>query len=158
MCYGTPCPLTRACLLSHFSHVQLCDPIDCRPPGSSVHGILQARILEWVAMPFLLSDTRTRTHTHNFNKCQPPEVFFSRKGRHKLTLARLFTYHTWSFRHPSSCYGIYFPFSWDKILYRLWIPFFFHPCLSNVSQNWVVRMLIWDLLTLISMSNVALSF
>ena len=28
-----------------------CDPMDCNPPGSSVHGILQARILEWVAMP-----------------------------------------------------------------------------------------------------------
>ena len=28
------------------------DPIDCRPPGSSVHGILQARILEWVAVAF----------------------------------------------------------------------------------------------------------
>ena len=30
----------------------LCDLIDCSPPGSSVHGILQARILEWVAIPF----------------------------------------------------------------------------------------------------------
>ena len=30
----------------------LCDPMDCNQPGSSVHGILQARILEWVAMPF----------------------------------------------------------------------------------------------------------
>ena len=30
----------------------LCDPIDGSPPGSSVHGILQARILEWVAIPF----------------------------------------------------------------------------------------------------------
>ena len=29
----------------------LCDPMDCSLPGSSVHGILQARILEWVAMP-----------------------------------------------------------------------------------------------------------
>ena len=28
----------------------LCDPTDCSPPGSSVHGILQARILEWVAI------------------------------------------------------------------------------------------------------------
>ena len=28
-----------------------CDPMDCSPPGSSVHGILQARRLEWVAMP-----------------------------------------------------------------------------------------------------------
>ena len=30
----------------------LCDPMDCSLPGSSVHGILQARILEWVATPF----------------------------------------------------------------------------------------------------------
>ena len=30
----------------------LCSPMDCSPPGSSVHGILQARILEWVAIPF----------------------------------------------------------------------------------------------------------
>ena len=38
--------------LSFFSHVRLCDPMDCSLPGSSVHGILQARILEWVAIPF----------------------------------------------------------------------------------------------------------
>ena len=37
-------------LLSHFSHVWLCDPIDSSPPGSSVPGILQARTLEWVAI------------------------------------------------------------------------------------------------------------
>ena len=30
----------------------LCDPMDCSPPGSSVHGILQARTLEWVAILF----------------------------------------------------------------------------------------------------------
>ena len=30
----------------------LCNPMDCRPPGSSVHGILQARILEWLAISF----------------------------------------------------------------------------------------------------------
>ena len=30
----------------------VCDPMDCSPPGSSVHGILQARILQWVAIPF----------------------------------------------------------------------------------------------------------
>ena len=30
----------------------LCDPMDCSPPGSSVHGILQARTLEWVAVSF----------------------------------------------------------------------------------------------------------
>ena len=30
--------------------LSLCDPVDCSPPGSSVHGVLQARILEWVAI------------------------------------------------------------------------------------------------------------
>ena len=39
-------------LLSHFSRVQLCDPIDGSPPGSPVPGILQARILEWIAIAF----------------------------------------------------------------------------------------------------------
>ena len=33
------------------SYLTLCNPMDCSPPCSSVHGILQARILEWVAMP-----------------------------------------------------------------------------------------------------------
>ena len=34
------------------SCLTLCDPMDCSPPDSSVHGILQARILEWVAISF----------------------------------------------------------------------------------------------------------
>ena len=34
------------------SSLTLCNPMGCSPLGSSVHGILQARILEWVAMPF----------------------------------------------------------------------------------------------------------
>ena len=38
-------------MLSHYSHVRLCDPMDCSPPGSSTHQILQARILEWIAIP-----------------------------------------------------------------------------------------------------------
>ena len=39
-------------LLSRFSRVWLCDPIDVSPPGSTVPGILQARTLEWVAISF----------------------------------------------------------------------------------------------------------
>ena len=39
-------------LLSHFSRVQLCDPIDGRPLGSPVPGILQARTMEWLAISF----------------------------------------------------------------------------------------------------------
>ena len=39
-------------LLSRFSRVRLCDPIDGSPPGFPVPGILQARTLEWVAISF----------------------------------------------------------------------------------------------------------
>ena len=34
------------------SHPTLCDPMDCSLPGSAVHGIFQARVLEWVAIAF----------------------------------------------------------------------------------------------------------
>ena len=39
-------------------------PLDCSPPGSSVHGILQARILEWVAMLSSRGSSRPRNQTH----------------------------------------------------------------------------------------------
>ena len=40
-------------LLNCFSHVRLFEtPVDCSPPGSSLHGVLQARILEWVAISY----------------------------------------------------------------------------------------------------------
>ena len=52
------------CMLSRFSRVRLCDPMDCSPPGSSVHGILQARILEWVAISSSRGSSRPRNQTH----------------------------------------------------------------------------------------------
>ena len=41
----------------------LCNPMDCSPPGFSVHGLLQARILEWVAMPFTRGSSQPRDWT-----------------------------------------------------------------------------------------------
>ena len=41
----------------------LCDPMDCSPPGSSIYGILQARILEWVAMPAFRGSSWPRYRT-----------------------------------------------------------------------------------------------
>ena len=38
----------------------LCNPMDCRPPGSSVHGILQAGILEWITIPFSRESSQPR--------------------------------------------------------------------------------------------------
>ena len=67
----------------------LCDPVDCSPPGSSVHGILQARILEWVAISFSRGSSRPRDWTQvsciagrrfniwairGYSKCEDAEV------------------------------------------------------------------------------------
>ena len=50
------CSVSQSCLT-------LCNPMDCSPPGSSVHGILQARILEWVAMPSSRRSSQPRDRT-----------------------------------------------------------------------------------------------
>ena len=49
--------------LLHLSPT-LCNPTDCSPPGSSVHGIPQARKLEWVAMPSSKGSSQPRDQTH----------------------------------------------------------------------------------------------
>ena len=46
------------------SCLAVCDPMDCSPPGSSVPGILQARILEWAAMPSCMESSGPRDWTH----------------------------------------------------------------------------------------------
>ena len=46
------------------SEVALCDPMDCSPPGSSLHGIFQLRLLQWVAIPFSRGSSRPREQTH----------------------------------------------------------------------------------------------
>ena len=48
------------CVLVTQSYPTLCDPLDCSTPGSSVHGILQERILEWVAIPFSRGSSHPR--------------------------------------------------------------------------------------------------
>ena len=53
------------CYLVAQSCPTLCDPMDGSPPGSSVHGILQARILEWVAISFSRGSSQLRDQTHS---------------------------------------------------------------------------------------------
>ena len=51
------------CVLVAQLCLTLCDPVDCSPPGSSVHVILQARILEWVDIPFSRESSQPRDRT-----------------------------------------------------------------------------------------------
>ena len=61
---GVGCHFLLQCMKvkSESEVAQLCptqgDPMDCSPPGSSVHGIFQARVLEWVAIAFLGSSVQ----------------------------------------------------------------------------------------------------
>ena len=52
------------CCLVAKSRPTLCGPMDCNPPGSSVHGICQARILEWVAISFSRGSSQPKDRTH----------------------------------------------------------------------------------------------
>ena len=49
------------------SYLTPCDPMDCSLPGSSVHGILQARTLEWVAVPFSRGSSQPRDRTQVYS-------------------------------------------------------------------------------------------
>ena len=53
-------------VLSHSVVSDSCDPIGCSPPGFSVHGILQARILEWVAISFSRGSSQPTNRTQVF--------------------------------------------------------------------------------------------
>ena len=76
------------CSLSHFTFcvlcglncsfcLTLCDPMDCSPPGSFVHGILQARILKWVAMPSSSVSSQPRDWTCiSYFSCIGPRVLY----------------------------------------------------------------------------------
>ena len=60
-------------MLSFFSHVRLfCDTMDYSPPGSSVYGISQARILEWVAMSFSRDFPKSPALSGRFFTTEPP--------------------------------------------------------------------------------------
>ena len=51
-------------VLSLSAVLTLCKPMDCSPPNSSVHRILQARILKWLAIPFSRASSRCKDWTH----------------------------------------------------------------------------------------------
>ena len=58
--------ITSVCLVTQ-SCLTVCDPMDCSPPGSSVQGVLQARILEWVVMPSSKGSSQPGNQTQIFH-------------------------------------------------------------------------------------------
>ena len=79
-----------------LSHVRLCNTMSCSPPGSSVQGISQARILEWITISSSRGSSRPREQTH--------VTCFSRTGRRVLYHwatweAPIYTVHTHIYNH-----------------------------------------------------------
>ena len=77
----------------------LCDPMDYSPPGCSVHGILQVRILEWVAIPFT-------------------EIFPTQRLNPGLLHCRWILYHLSNQESPKILEWIAYPFSRRSFLPR----------------------------------------
>ena len=51
------------CFLVTQLYLTLCDPMDCSPPGSSIHGIFQVKVLEWIAIGFSRGSSQPRDGT-----------------------------------------------------------------------------------------------
>ena len=75
----------HVCEPSCFSCVRLCDTMDCSPPGCSVHGILQAKILKWVAYSFSSGSSQPRNQTGWIAVYPHCSGFLSYKGRHVIS-------------------------------------------------------------------------
>ena len=72
---------TEICAFMHAKSLQsyptLCDSVDCSLPGSSVHRILQARILEWITMPSSRGSSRPKDGTHmSYISCIGRQVLY----------------------------------------------------------------------------------
>ena len=92
------CVCVCVCACAH-SCPMLCEPKDCSPPGSSVHGISQARVLEWVGIPYCRRSSQPKDGTHvscisgRFCTTEPPEkplyvTLFSIKPRESKRMTK----------------------------------------------------------------------
>ena len=91
----------RARLLQ--SCLTLCDPVDHRPPGSSVHGILQAKIVEWVVMPFSRVSFRSRNQTSiSYISCFGRRVLYHLGSPYYASTRYLSLWWTWKTQNENS--------------------------------------------------------
>ena len=90
--------ISAAAAKSLQSCLTLCDPMDCSPPGSSIHGIFQARVLEWGAIAFFdlhLYYLLFRQSVNIFFEYPSIVVFFKRRGStfHNISCLDIFFFH-----------------------------------------------------------------
>ena len=108
------------CAKSLQAYPTPCDPRDCRPPGSSVHGILQARILEWVAMPSSRRSSWPKDRTCiSFVSCISRQVLYHWHylipWTRWLTQQKFIFSQSWKLRSPRWSFGPV-QFLWELFL------------------------------------------
>ena len=81
--------LASASMLNSFS-LTVCNPMDCSPPGVSVHGILQAKIVEWVAISFSRGSSLPRNQTNiSYVSCIDEQVLYHQPHLENLSWAHI---------------------------------------------------------------------
>ena len=136
----------------------LCQPVDCSSPGSSVHGISQARILEWVAISFSRGSCWPRGWTHI--SCIAGRFFTTELMGKPLQKTRIFCKYLWSefvYRWSGDGNTVKSHFMWSRsclqwIFYYLSLsPELWSPYLPPLPHFYNV--LTWDFLVNIAGSN-----
>ena len=100
----------HVCVKSLHTCLTLCNPMDYNLPGFSVHGILQARILEWAAMPSSRGSSRPRDRTHVFYvSCIGRRVLYDQHHRLYYVLSHVLLFCNAGNSSPpgSSVHGIF---------------------------------------------------
>ena len=94
-----------SCMRAHLCPT-LCDPMDCSPSGSSVHGIFQERILEWVDISFSMVSSRPRDQIHSLLSSQVDSLPLSHQGSPSRCYTS--THVQWNIsKKSSSCSPLY---------------------------------------------------
>ena len=109
------CLVTQSCLI-------VCSPMEWGPPGSSVRGIFQARILEWVAISFSRGSSQPRNQTRIF--CIA-DIHFTVWATREAILSTNSTYFSWCNNTTETCIiCIFLKYMWsihhNKPYGRLW--------------------------------------
>ena len=141
MCPYHVCMHIMQSLQSCLTH---CDPMDCSSPGSSVHGILQARILEWVAMPFSRGSSQPRGLTHlswilciagRFSPAEPYHEDISSSALERPMGQKLSSIPNSQGRAEASCQQLY---AWTtyRSINSSALSFLHSPTLTSIHDHW----------------------